>query len=1042
MEDLDVTIDKTRILKDDSVKGDGSRNLANRGPVNFASRWLEFYITTEGPYVAVYKEQCLTLIVSKKILNGQNLHGLCPIPDTPTDSKTASEWKTDFIAFGGRFLTRITLQVDSETMLVDIVHDSKVGALGDWIWDVRAFSNGTQVALLSHNQLARFNGTEEVPFFDECTTDAVKFTHCAVQCILYSGQIIGSQPNKLIVAAGTVFSGVLLWDGQTGELLYVLEEHQGVIFSVAVYMNEGLIVSTSDDRSARIYRFEKKSSNGGGETIADDSIVNVGALYGHDCRVWRTALIQKNILTAGEDGYLCLWDSFSGKLLGRRLVPGGGSVSALLTSGERVVIGGMAGSLSVINIKSLTLTGFPTDSTWKMRLLPKEGSVKCVSIDGFNMVVSTTAGIYMLSRLDSDLHDWTHTFHLQECADYHVVSQRWGYLFTANMYSFLWSFAVADQLVIWDRQCMQKGRSYSLICFENPFAGYLQVLSTGLRGNMFVMRFCVQQKSLIMVKSLMLPIGFERCATCALQISLDQILVGDRVGNVFLYSLDPAERSTPLSALVCLHGCNGTTDLARDSQNRILSAGRDGNVYELTLQNGQLVCLRVFWQHPAIEWVGRILRFRDRLLLACYMSGDFMLHDINSEYTLLSVAASGGHRAWDCGIDRDRFYYARVHKQNVVVDSISLVKRLAHIPIAAIHTKKINCAVTLWHINEQDVVATGGEDNLLVISVITGCQIIEPTVRLYEHISSVKSIAVCDLLNDRFMVSVGGRGQLIAWWVNVDLSVKMMSKHFIWNTDRTDSKKPWKNTSHKVKTDALTRYMSVNVRPEEDARSTPRFRILASGSDTIVRLFSYSIGGNIEPTHTIEGGAFCQLKTRWLTKNTFLATTTDGLVTLYSLQSSSTSPTSTSTADAEASSGTAPTSSASPVASMGSAKIHQSGVNALDVRGSLMATGGDDNAITLSRLTTDGAKDVVEVISKLENAHATQVTGMLWIDDDRLLSTSIDQRVTLWKVVEGEELQPMWTKMTAVADVSGFTPLADNRHVLIIGQGLEVVAIA
>lgn len=66
---------------------------------------------------------------------------------------------------------------------------------------------------------------------------------------------------------------------------------------------------------------------------------------------------------------------------------------------------------------------------------------------------------------------------------------------------------------------------------------------------------------------------------------------------------------------------------------------------------------------------------------------------------------------------------------------------------------------------------------------------------------------------------------------------------------------------------------------------------------------------------------------------------------------------------------------------------------------------------------------------------------MLWVGDYHLLSTSIDQRVTLWKLLDGKSLEPQWTKMTAVADVAGFTLFAENRYVLIVGQGLEVISV-
>lgn len=70
------------------------------------------------------------------------------------------------------------------------------------------------------------------------------------------------------------------------------------------------------------------------------------------------------------------------------------------------------------------------------------------------------------------------------------------------------------------------------------------------------------------------------------------------------------------------------------------------------------------------------------------------------------------------------------------------------------------------------------------------------------------------------------------------------------------------------------------------------------------------------------------------------------------------------------------------------------------------------------------------------------MTGVLWLDDEHLLSTSIDQRVTAWKLIDGEKLEPLWTKLTSVADVAGLVLLSANSHVLVVGQGLEVIRVA
>src|SRR5207244_253457 len=117
----------------------------------------------------------------------------------------------------------------------------------------------------------------------------------------------------------------------------------------------------------------------------------------------------------------------------------------------------------------------------------------------------------------------------------------------------------------------------------------------------------------------------------------------------------------------------------------------------------------------------------------------------------------------------------------------------------------------------------------------------------------------------------------------------------------------------------LTRYMSVAIRRCEEVSEKCKFLILAAGSDAVVRVFSYVYGDNVDIQRSLEMGEFCQLKTRWLNDTTFLTAATDGLLKIFGEQ---------------------PFTRA----------VHQSGVNALDIFGNLVASGGDDQALVVSRI--------------------------------------------------------------------------------------------
>jgi hypothetical protein len=120
-------------------------------------------------------------------------------------------------------------------------------------------------------------------------------------------------------------------------------------------------------------------------------------------------------------------------------------------------------------------------------------------------------------------------------------------------------------------------------------------------------------------------------------------------------------------------------------------------------------------------------------------------------------------------------------------------------------------------------------------------------------------------------------------------------------------------------------------------------------------------------------------------------------------------------------------------------QLHQSGINALDIRnhnGELhvhfvtsilqlfldlvdLTCGGDDTALTFVRLQLDPLQPIVVHRAIFERAHAAQITGNVlsyylekmitifhlgikFVDDEHLVTVSIDQRIILWGQTEDE----------------------------------------
>jgi len=88
----------------------------------------------------------------------------------------------------------------------------------DKIISVHKLSEEDFLAINSHNFIEEWNLS---------TNQMIVRTFCEDECILYASDF-----RDDLVAAGTVFRQILLWEYKTGKIRWKLEGHTGVIFDV------------------------------------------------------------------------------------------------------------------------------------------------------------------------------------------------------------------------------------------------------------------------------------------------------------------------------------------------------------------------------------------------------------------------------------------------------------------------------------------------------------------------------------------------------------------------------------------------------------------------------------------------------------------------------------------------------------------------------------------------------------------------------------------------------------------------------------------
>ncbi|CEM34490.1 unnamed protein product [Vitrella brassicaformis CCMP3155] len=169
-----------------------------------------------------------------------------------------------------------------------------------------------------------------------CVREGTMVSLMSVECrddsLLYSMGllVVGcGDDGRVLVAAGTAFSKILLWwfdlDGEdrpgvASERVEVTQElcgHRGVLFRLRFFFDGAVLCSTSDDRTARVWRRVDVHDR-------QSPYECIGVLEGHTSRVWDVSVVPSAaadaadahflpapflVATAGEDSTVRLWRS-------------------------------------------------------------------------------------------------------------------------------------------------------------------------------------------------------------------------------------------------------------------------------------------------------------------------------------------------------------------------------------------------------------------------------------------------------------------------------------------------------------------------------------------------------------------------------------------------------------------------------------------------------------------------------------------------------------------------------------------------------------
>jgi WD40 repeat protein len=276
-----------------------------------------------------------------EIFHGQIIHGIA-VRDVVEDALGLQ-----VAIWGGSSLNLLSRQEFDQILdqNVSCVANAAISA-SDWILDVAIspFDAVACVLVTAHNTVirARLGHSTHAPILETL--------HSPSRSILYSAHLTWESPSCVMVAAGTVFGEIIVWQCSPSDeastaasrVLFTFTGHEGSIFGVNIsppiigsHDCNRLLASCSDDRTIRIWNLSADLKDGSPAATAGqaretgfgengprmDSTESknsyLAMVMGHASRIWRVrflgdrstplALSTISILSFGEDSTAQQW---------------------------------------------------------------------------------------------------------------------------------------------------------------------------------------------------------------------------------------------------------------------------------------------------------------------------------------------------------------------------------------------------------------------------------------------------------------------------------------------------------------------------------------------------------------------------------------------------------------------------------------------------------------------------------------------------------------------------------------------------------------
>lgn len=937
------------------------RALGNQDPVTSLSFYEKnLLVAAAGSFLKLYDWRCGQLLISRKLFEVNKVHGV------------SFYGESSAIAWGG----------DSVACISDVkdLRVRNVYACKDRVTDAAVFG-GVLFILTAHNEVLEI----------ELLTTTLQRTHrCAERSILYSGSLYLST-NKLNVAAGTVFGGVVVWNLQSDEVVQRFEAHEGSIFDVCWSQDGTRIASCSDDRAIYIHDVDT------GKILAQG--------WGHISRIWKVRFVSSVMLISGaEDCSARVW----------RLPEEGTDLECVhIFTGHK---GRSVWSLGVEREEGIVATGGGDGKI----ILWDLSSHSAVTEERYNIDLSLKASIRSLALSDST------GVLITTCND--------GRVYTKALATPRWTQVDVN---LGPAPVVKKFSSQFFVLSLNGQGAILN--SSGEKQKEFNVPFTIldffvlNESKLVVVPAPPLAVLFvvglsgddvfwtelkqrpgSGVITCACDVSSvfqdDKLYLclGSRNGSIILYS---ALESEPL--IVVPTALDSKTDaitslqiIAKEkSEPHIIATARSSNYGIFSLSNMQLLYKNRARKRGSIEGMRKS---QSDLLFWGFQNNLFVVWNANHGFEIASTNCGGSHRAWDFSHSTNRFYLTYFRKPDIVVQRLFTPSRKFACSLLqpGTHGREIR-GMELCPVHPQ-LLATASEDTSMALSWLNENRSMAETVCSINdgHISGIQCLLWHP--NGRYLFTGAGKGELIMWQVHI-------------NGSSVFAKESSRMPTNLAQIDEL-RVMDVSI-----ITKGGETLIATAFSDSSYRIWKIRKNNKNKFEWDLllqnQYGERCLLNIdlfQWQQGLYLFFSSTDGHLMLHKLVESNTEG-----------------SMAWSTQQKFRVKIHQSGVccSLLQVIGPsslIIYTGGEDNALSAVKLLTDNDEILLERLFIKKDAHSSAITSIQRLENRNLLiSTGSDQKVRLWSL-QGELIS---TTHTDVCDTGVL--VATESRIITGGIGLQ-----